>query len=254
MQNKVEQVCTGQTKVERNMADSKRNSIAGKIATPKVVPNKDVIDSDSILYKAVGARVKVSCAPHNNVLEGILFTTCNITNAIAINTATPPPNPSSALANQPGDYHIIPFAHILNIELLSAGERVPDSGPGFDGALPSISKVDLEAVKAREEATIRKIKEKDAMKGRGVSKEAQEIFDALARTLPTRWHDTSIIVNDAVIISKPYTLEDCRASMDNQKSLPHVRKILENFFARKKNPQGANRPAVATPIAPRKGG
>ena len=56
MQNKVEQVCTGQTKVERNMADSKRNSIAGKIATPKVVPNKDVIDSDSILYKAVGAR------------------------------------------------------------------------------------------------------------------------------------------------------------------------------------------------------
>jgi hypothetical protein len=56
VQNKVEQVCTGQTKVERNMADSKRNSTAGKIATPKVVPNKDVIDSDSILYKAVGAR------------------------------------------------------------------------------------------------------------------------------------------------------------------------------------------------------
>jgi hypothetical protein len=56
VQNKVEQVCTGQTKVERNMADSKRNSAAGKIATPKVVPNKDVIDSDSILYKAVGAR------------------------------------------------------------------------------------------------------------------------------------------------------------------------------------------------------
>ena len=56
MQNKVGQVCTRQTRVERNMADSKRNSIAGKIATPKVAPNKDVIDSDSILYKAVGAR------------------------------------------------------------------------------------------------------------------------------------------------------------------------------------------------------
>jgi len=98
---------------------------------------------------------------------------------IAINTATPPPNPSSALANQPGDYHIYPLCHILNIELLSAGERVPDSGPGFDGALPSISKVDLEAVKAREEATIRKIKEKDAMKGRGVSRKRKRFS--------TRW-------------------------------------------------------------------
>ena len=63
MQNKVEQVCTGQAKVERNMADSKRNSTAGKIATPKVVPNKDVIDSDSILYKAVGARLVDAIRP-----------------------------------------------------------------------------------------------------------------------------------------------------------------------------------------------
>lgn len=41
------------------MADSKRGSIAGKIATPKVGigAGKEVsIDGDSILYKAVGAR------------------------------------------------------------------------------------------------------------------------------------------------------------------------------------------------------
>lgn len=39
------------------MADSKRQSIAGKIATPKVGgPSKDVTDADSNLYKAVGAR------------------------------------------------------------------------------------------------------------------------------------------------------------------------------------------------------
>lgn len=149
----------------------------------------------------------MSCAPHNNVLEGILFTTCNITNAIAINTATPPPNPSSALASQPGDYHIIPFAHIVSIELLSAGERIPDSGPGFDGALPSISKVDLEAVKAREEATIRKMKEKDAMKGRGVSKEAQEIFDALARTyVQYMWSSYNNYANVLSIQQTAYSL------------------------------------------------
>jgi hypothetical protein len=38
------------------MAESKRQSIVGKVATPKVGPSKDAIDGDSILYKAVGAR------------------------------------------------------------------------------------------------------------------------------------------------------------------------------------------------------
>jgi hypothetical protein len=41
------------------MAD-KRNSVAGKVATPNLKvgggSNKDVIDADSNLYKAVGSR------------------------------------------------------------------------------------------------------------------------------------------------------------------------------------------------------
>lgn len=109
------------------------------------------------------------------MLEGTLFTTCNVTNAIAINTAPAP------LSSQPGDYHIIPFAHILSFELVGAGERVSASGPGFDGALPPIQKVDLAAIRAREEQTIREMKKKDAQKGKGVSKEAQEIYDAVSR-------------------------------------------------------------------------
>jgi hypothetical protein len=103
-------------------------------------------------------------------------------NAIAINTAPAPPNPSASLSSQPGDYHIIPFAHILSFELVGLGERAPDSGPGFEGALPAISKVDIDAMKAREETTIREMKRKDAQKGKGVTKEAQDIFDFIART------------------------------------------------------------------------
>tara|TARA_R110002003_G_scaffold2257_1_gene24151 strand:+ start:10075 stop:10203 length:129 start_codon:yes stop_codon:yes gene_type:complete len=42
------------------MADNKRNSIAGKVATPNLKSgggaSKDVIDVDSNLYKAVGSR------------------------------------------------------------------------------------------------------------------------------------------------------------------------------------------------------
>jgi len=42
------------------MADAKRNSVAGRIATPNLKAgagmNKDIISPDSVLYKAIGAR------------------------------------------------------------------------------------------------------------------------------------------------------------------------------------------------------
>jgi hypothetical protein len=48
--------------------------------------------------------------------------------------------------------------------------------------MPSIAKIDLAALQAREEQTIREMKKKDAQKGKGVSKDAQELFDAISRT------------------------------------------------------------------------
>lgn len=40
----------------------------------------------------------------------------------------------------------------------------------------------MAALMAREEQTIREMKKKDEQKGKGVSREAQEIFDAVNRT------------------------------------------------------------------------
>ncbi|KAK3208003.1 hypothetical protein GRF29_96g1143913 [Pseudopithomyces chartarum] len=212
------------------MAETKRQSVAGKIATPKAGGPKDTIDGDSVLYKAVGARIKITCAPHNNVLEGTLFTTCNVTNAIAINTALAP------LSTQPGNYHIIPFAHILTFELLGPADRV-----------------DLAQIRAREEQTIREMKKKDAQRGKGVTKEAQDIFDAVSRLLPTRWSDAQIVVNDAVLIEPPYTIDNLKVLPGKEQSLASVRRIMDQYHQRKKNAAPARAP-VATPIAPRKGG
>lgn len=208
--------------------------------------------------------IKITCAPNNNVLEGTLFTACNTTNAIAINAAPAPPNPSASLSSQPGDYHIIPFAHILSFEIIGLGERVSESSAGFDGAVPSIAKVDMAALIAREEQTIREMKRKDAQKGKGVSREAQEIYDALARTyvvlpsasdrtriltrlrrLPTRWADNQIVVNDAVLVQPPYTMDSIRAPAGKEQSVVQVKKIIERYYQKK---------ATATPVAPRKGG
>lgn len=70
----------------------------------------------------------------------------------------------------------------MSFEIVGLGERAPDSSTGFDGAIPSIAKVDMAALMAREEQTIREMKKKDAQKGKGVSREAQEIYDAINRT------------------------------------------------------------------------
>jgi hypothetical protein len=133
-------------------------------------------------YELTHSSIKITCAPAKNVLEGILFTACPLTHAIAINTTPAPPNPSAPVFSQPGDYHIIPFAHIESFEIVGSGERASEATAGFDGALPSISKVDVAALQAREEQTIREMKKKDAQKGKGVSQEAQELFDAISRT------------------------------------------------------------------------
>lgn len=38
------------------MADGKRQNMAGRTATPKVNPSKDINDGDTVFYKAVGKR------------------------------------------------------------------------------------------------------------------------------------------------------------------------------------------------------
>jgi len=244
------------------MADGKRNSMAGKVATPKI-GGQGISELDTALVKAIGARVKVTNGL-GQIFEGTLYTACSMTNVIAINTTTPPPTPSSSVASQPGDYHIIPVIAIKAFEILSLpteADRVEGSAPGFEGMLPSITKVDIEAARAREATAIRKIKELDATKGRGVSKEVQEAFDFLLKRLPTRWHETQIVVNDAVVISSPYRVEDCAAPKDQNQSLIQVKKVLGDFWSRRKSGQGEKGPQggntnnrVATPIAPRKGG
>lgn len=135
----------------------------------------------TVIAELTPRSIRITCAPNNNVLEGTLFTACNTTNAIAINTAPAPPNPSASLSSQPGDYHIIPFAHILSFEIVGLGERATEPNVGFDGAIPSIAKVDMAALRAREEQTIREMKKKDAQKGKGVSNLAQELYDTLAK-------------------------------------------------------------------------
>jgi hypothetical protein len=129
----------------------------------------------------ISSRIRVTTSLPNHSMEGTLFAADPITNLIAVNTAAPV-SASSAIS-KPGNYHVIPVSQIQNFQIVSAaGDGEEERTNGFDAALPSISRLDLDALRAREEAAIRKMKEFDATRGKGVTKEAQEIFDWFART------------------------------------------------------------------------
>ncbi|GAB7352241.1 hypothetical protein MBLNU459_g2712t1 [Dothideomycetes sp. NU459] len=272
------------------MADPKRApASSGKGATPKTV-GPAMQDSLEALTTALGARIKLTTvAPHSQNLEGTLFTACPQLNVVAINTAPAPPNPTSTLSNQPGDYHVIPFKHISSFQILSLAANENAQGAGWAGAQPPIARIDTKKLREREEAKVKKLKEEERKRGKGVSKEGQAIYNALDRMYvcsrlpwravtgvsgsglrqrasanrairyPTRWHEQNIVVNDAVIISPPYNVEDCKAPKDKATSLVMIKRVLEG--ERRKlatraagTGTGSGTGTGTPPVGPRKGG
>lgn len=200
--------------------------------------------SEEALSKAIGARYVLylddsealmdssdcsicsiritTAAPNTSTIEGTLFTACPITNLVAINTSTQTsPNPTSL--NQSGNYHIIPASRIQSFQVISPAPTV------VDGA-PALQALETRALKAREASAVAKLQEAEARRGKGVTREAQDIFDAFSRTMPARWDGTSIVVADAVVIAKPYRVDDCRALIANDSAaLTRVRKVVRTL-------------------------
>ncbi len=79
----------------------------------------------------------------------------------------------------------MPVSHIQSFQLLSLPPNGSAQGSGIGGgfaeAAPAIHRVDTEALRQREASAVRKLKEREAMRGRGVGREAQELFDTIAK-------------------------------------------------------------------------
>jgi len=183
-----------------------------------------------------------------------LFTACPILNVVIINTRTPTPNTSVDASPQPGDYHIIPVSRIQSFQVVSLATSAGGSETTFANAQPAIGPVDTRRLKEREHARINKLKDDECNRGKGVTKEAQAIFDSFKRiNMPIRWHNQEMIVHEAVIIAPPYRVEDCKGAKDKQEVLNRVRKVLEGERKKLRDREERERKAV-TPTGPRKGG
>lgn len=154
--------------------------------------------------------------PSQPTIEGSLFTVCPFTSLLAI--ATPPPNPV---------HHVIPISSIQSFAIQSTG-TLSTPAP-FTNAIPPIAPLPSAPLLDRASAAVARLQEGAARKNKSVSKDGQEIFDALSRTLPTRWDGTSIVVMDAVVIANPYKGEDCKAKAGAGQQagvLPRVKKVV----------------------------
>lgn len=175
-----------------------------------------------------------------STLEGTLFTACPITNLVAINVSPPSPAADAKQA-QSGDYHVVPVSRIQSFQILSLPSSTSSEPSSFTDAQPTIQALDPRALKAREAKAIGEAHDREARRGKGVTREAQDIFDAFSRTMPARWNGSNIIVADAVTISSPYRVDDCRPLVEGDTAaLARVRKVvslLSSFFLFNRNPR-----------------
>ena len=73
--------------------------------------------------------------------------------------------------------------------------------------LPAVD--DARSARRLEEA-VRAAEAESERVGVGVTRQAQLLFDALSKTYPCRWRETTIAVMDTVLIRPPYTPEACQ--------------------------------------------
>ena len=159
-------------------------------------------------------RIRITTtSPNKPVLEGTLFTTCPLTNLVAISTT-------------PSNFRVLPISTIQTFTLTSAPSSANGTAP-FTNAIPPLAPLNTAALSARADAAVARLKEAEARKGKGVGKEAQDLFDALAKSLPARWDGANMVINDAVVIVAPYRAEDCRVGQGQPKEmLARVKKIV----------------------------
>ncbi|KAF3976385.1 hypothetical protein CMV_000406 [Castanea mollissima] len=126
---------------------------------------------------------------------------------------------SNILGSKPGprrNIRLLKANYVKEFSFLGQSEDPLDSKKCF---------LDLNSLQAREESAIRQAEAEAERRGVGVTSEAQNIFDALSKTLPVRWDKTVIVVMNEVRVSSPYLPES--VSGGTPAANDRVKKVLE---------------------------
>jgi len=180
----------------------------------------------------VGLIVKVKTSLGEEV-EGEIFSFDNNTNCVVLIER----HKHSTIKK---NFRLLKTSFVKEIQYLGKAEN-----SDFELEPPPIS---VGRVRQKEYAAIRSMKEEISRIGVGVTQEAQEIFNALARTLPCKWSKESITVFDDVTIDPPYAIENCRGP--TAVSVERVKKVLEGERRRLRLQLSTNSPTSSQTFSP----
>ncbi|CCX10924.1 anticodon-binding domain-containing protein [Pyronema domesticum] len=180
---------------------------------------------------ALGLSVKLTTIL-DDTITGTVYAYDPITSTVTLIT-------SATTGSGPHDIRMIKVSFLKDVAVTGAAP----AGVKFSTAEPRIGKVSAASL-----AAALAEQKRAATLGKGVTKDGQDIFDALHRTMPCRWHEKTIVVLDSVMIAEPYALTDVKGN--DQNAVKRVKKVLEG--ERRKLESGRR---TATPVsAERKGG
>lgn len=187
-----------------------------------------MVDYIDTIIPGISVRVTTS-PPTSATYEGLLYTADPITNLIVLSiapsspAATPTsassPNPPTTTSSPTNTFKILPIGSLTSFTILSLPTPNNASTDDTRPNLPPPTALDMSSLNQRLILTITRLKTQDAKRGRGVTREAQDIFDGISRTYQARWMGTAMVVNDNVVIEPPYHIEDCRLLSAKERGL-----------------------------------
>ncbi|KAF8984318.1 hypothetical protein BGZ46_008297 [Entomortierella lignicola] len=239
-------VPASQSSTQGSQSQSSSTPASATTATKSAVTTASLGSIDWI----VGLNVKV-VTQSDETFEGEVYAYDVVMNCICLSkttsaATTPATYYSPSLGNNSGaprpkyDFRILKINYIKDVTPLpttKASEKdATEEGKTnsnstnnsvYSTALPAVGYVHLDKIQQREQQAIKEAQAAAARIGVGVTSIAQDIFDALRKTLPCRWAKDSIVVMDEVIISPPYEPENCKANPASSNTLARVKKVLE---------------------------
>ncbi|KAL0056118.1 hypothetical protein WJX82_007910 [Trebouxia sp. C0006] len=119
-----------------------------------------------------------------------------------------------------------PFHSNLRLLKVAYLKSVQTGAPAGRPVAP-LPTVDAQRCKDREAKALQAAQAEAAKTGVGVSNEAQQVFDALSKTMPCHWKQQNIVILNEVELSPPYGLDNCSTeNSHNVTTLERVKKVL----------------------------
>ncbi|KAI9478530.1 MAG: anticodon-binding domain-containing protein [Benjaminiella poitrasii] len=171
------------------------------------------------LESFIGKSIKIKTTFDEEV-EGLIYTYDRITNCIVIDCSQQNNKQSTVSSRKNCSFRIIKISHIKEIISLATATN------GVKDYLP-INQIYIDRLKQRESEVMKGFRSEVSKIGIGVSKEGQDIFNALSKTLPCRWSKDTIVVMDEILITPPYGVDDCKANANSASLLARIKKVLE---------------------------